>query len=55
MKLAVNISHLVGPFFFPLVPSPSCNDNDNDNDSDNFVLIKIIIYLRISNQHHLQG
>ena len=35
MKVAVNISHLVGPFFFPSVPSPSCNNNDNDNDNNN--------------------
>ena len=35
MKVAVNISHLVSPFFFPSVPSPSCNNNDNDNDNDN--------------------
>ena len=35
MKVTVNISHLVGPFFFPLVPSPSCNnDDDNDDDDD---------------------
>ena len=35
MKVAVNISHLVSPFFFLSVPSPSCNNNDNDNDNDN--------------------